>query len=190
MTARHSFTPVDPYDYSRLYGREKYNLQNMLLKQVNMPAWSEPGDVINELWSDRFITEWQLASKLVESAANGDAFFAEATDESFLKFAAKVVALLSNGEKFWTRYKELIAQKPLPEDAYAEICKRNDAAYQQAASEIEPAEITGAVLIRYTNASSGYPCLRLSTIKASTEGRVIGVPICKRQRQIDIYGEW
>jgi hypothetical protein len=184
------FESVDSFEFQRLYGSEKYSLQNMLLKQTNMPTWSEPGDEINELWSDRFYTEWSLALKLIQSRDTGDSFFHGATDESFLKFAAKAVALV-NSKTFQFRCKELIEQHPLPEDAYAEICKRNDTARDQAASEVEPAEITGAVIVRYTNAMSGYPCLRLTTIKAVGTSRQIGISVTEPPRRLaDIYGRW
>src|SRR5208337_602789 len=85
-----------PFDYSRLYGNEKYSLQNMLLKEVNMPTEVEPGDVFYEVWSDRIYTESQNAWPLLKSNELGDAYLAGATDESFLAFAS---ALFSAVEK-------------------------------------------------------------------------------------------
>jgi hypothetical protein len=46
--------PVDPFDHTRLYGREKYDLQGMLIRQVDMPHEIHlPGDQTWEVWSDR-----------------------------------------------------------------------------------------------------------------------------------------
>jgi len=43
MKKKFATDTVDPFDYSRLYGNEKYNLQKMQLKAVNFPAEVEPG---------------------------------------------------------------------------------------------------------------------------------------------------
>ena len=95
---KHYFQTVDPFNFDRLYGNEKYSLNDMLLKQASCPTWVEQGDQSFEIWSDRSRTEWEAALPLIESSYNGDAFFAGATDESFLAFASKVVSEVNKSE--------------------------------------------------------------------------------------------
>jgi hypothetical protein len=85
---------VDPFNFDRLYGREKYSLNRMEMRSVNFPAEVDP-DHATAVWSDRIITAWYDAAQLIDSVYNGDAFFAGATQESFMKFA-KAVALAIN----------------------------------------------------------------------------------------------
>ena len=92
------FQTVDPFNYDRLYGNEKYSLNGMLLKQANCPTWVEPGDESFEIWSDHCRTEWSNAHDLLESSYSGDAFYAGATDESFLAFASKLVSEVNKRE--------------------------------------------------------------------------------------------
>ena len=96
--AKTYFQTVDPFNFDRLYGNEKYSLNDMLLKQANCPTWVEPGDESFEVWSDRSGTEWGNALSLIESSYNGDAFFAGSSDESFLAFASKVVSEVNKRE--------------------------------------------------------------------------------------------
>ena len=69
------------------------------------------------VWSDRIITAWYDAAQLIDSVYNGDAFFAGATQESFMKFA-KAVALAINfkykvtGARV-TRYTTAASQYPV-----------------------------------------------------------------------------
>lgn len=84
---------VAPFDFSRLYGPEKYRLDNMLLREVNYPAWvyQNETDRVTSTWDDRlhgFIERAKLNAmwKLVKSEAGGDAFFAGATEKSLLTF--------------------------------------------------------------------------------------------------------
>lgn len=191
---KNNFEPVDPFSHSRLYGSEKYSLQNMLLKQTNMPTWADDGDQIYEIWSDRCYTPWKLALKGIKSSYTHDAFFAGVSDEDFLKFAAKVIALVENQQKFSDRCKQLIEEYgPVDENDYAGKCKRTDEVEAKAAAEIEPIEITGAIIIRYTNVSSGYPCERLTTIKVPSDGKArrYGVPTSYpklNDRELSPYG--
>ena len=95
---KHYFQTVDPFNFDRLYGNEKYSLNGMLLKQANCPTWVEPGDESFEIWSDHSIAEWNDAHSLLESTYSGDAFYAGATDESFLAFASKLVSAVNKRE--------------------------------------------------------------------------------------------
>lgn len=89
------FNPAYPYNYNRLYGSEKYNLQNMLLKQVNFPRYYSDEDKLYDIWSDRVYTEWMQADRLIDTNQTGDAWYAGATDKSFLRFASEVFSLIN-----------------------------------------------------------------------------------------------
>lgn len=82
---------VDAFEFSRLYNTEKYSLQKMELKSVNFPAQVEAGKA-TATWSDR--VSWDEAIKLVKSNFSGDAFFAGATDASFIEFAKAMGVIL------------------------------------------------------------------------------------------------
>ena len=84
---------VDSFDYNRLYGREKYSLQKMEMKAVNFPIEVEP-NLITAVWSDRINNEWIAALKLIETQYTGDAFFAGATNESFMVFAKAIAKVI------------------------------------------------------------------------------------------------
>lgn len=90
--------PVHPFDFSRLYGDEKYSLQNMLLKQYGMVYEVKGDDWINSVYSDQVHNEWQEACKLLKSHDSGDAFLAGTTNESFMAFASKVFSLIEGRE--------------------------------------------------------------------------------------------
>lgn len=173
------FAAVDPFDYSRLYGAEKYSIQNMLLKEVNMPGLCYPDeDKTYEVWSDRLHYEWSAAWPLLETSYAGDALLAGATDPSFLAFVAKAFGLLNHyievdGKRvnhFQYRRDELKKElSPTDKEAsgyYDAMCKASDEATRLAALEVPPVELTGAIAVRYTNMSSGYPTIRLTAIKA------------------------
>lgn len=93
------FETFDPYSYNRLYGDEKYSLQGMLLKQANFPRTYSERDELYDIWSDRVYSEWVAASdELIVTKATGDAYYAEATDASFLAFASKLFSTINNKE--------------------------------------------------------------------------------------------
>ena len=129
-----NLTPVDPFDPNRLYHEEKYNLQNMLIKQTKMPHEVKSSDKINEIWFDRINSEVysRARGKIKESNNSGDAFFNGVNDEEFLAFC------------------QVLADEYGPKDV----------------------KITGAMLVRYTNASSGYPCNRLTMISVQDDRKV------------------
>jgi hypothetical protein len=56
--------------------------------------------------------------------------------------------------------------------------------------ECKPVEVTGACVIRYTNVSTGYPCLRLTAVRfEQDQKRRMGIPIIKPPKSdVDIYG--
>ena len=115
------FEPCDPFDISRLYGSEKYSLQNMLLKAVNLPEEFFPSDKVWENYADRIYDELQDAWPLLKSHEGGDAFFHGVTDKSLLAWGSKLAGF----------------------------------------------KATGVAVVRFTNVSSGYPCLRFTVVKES-----------------------
>lgn len=90
---------VDPFDFNRLYGPEKYSLQNMLLKQVTYPAQIDLSvDKPYDGWSDHSREEFSVALAGIESTLSGDAFFNGIKDEDFLTFASKFFSLINKRE--------------------------------------------------------------------------------------------
>lgn len=93
------FTLCAPYDFNRLYGAEKYRLQNMLLREVNMPSVVYPGELVYELWDDRASNIfWDNAKAIIKSGTSGDAFFAGADETSFMEWANKVFSAVESRE--------------------------------------------------------------------------------------------
>ena len=127
MTGRR-FEPCDPFDISRLYASEKYSLQNMLLKAVNLPKEVFPSDKVWENYSDRIYDELQAAWPLLKSHEGGDAFFHGVTDKSLLAWGSKLAGF----------------------------------------------KATGVAVVRFTNASSGYPCLRITVVRESRRHKPAG----------------
>lgn len=79
-------TETDPFSLDRLYGDEKYGLNNMQLKSVNFPARVSANRAAS-IWSDRSREAWRKHQKVLISRDSGDAFFTGVTDESLLTFA-------------------------------------------------------------------------------------------------------
>jgi hypothetical protein len=91
-----TFTAVDPFSFDRLYGNEKYSLNDMLLKETaQVPRSLDPSDESWEIWSDHCRTEWGKALEGAKSEYNGDAYFAGMSDEEFLAFASRLVSLIA-----------------------------------------------------------------------------------------------
>lgn len=77
--------PADAFSHIRLYGEEKYKLDNMELKAVNFPARVDE-DHITSTWSDRIL--WDKARAVITtSSMYGDAFYAGVSDVELLKWA-------------------------------------------------------------------------------------------------------
>lgn len=85
---QNKFSPVDPYDFNRLYNDEKYSLQGMLLNQVSMPEFLTDKDKYFEIWSDRIDSAiWTKARATIDpNQGGGDAFFAQLTNKEFMGF--------------------------------------------------------------------------------------------------------
>lgn len=150
---RYRFEPAHPFNFDRLYGNEKYSLQNMLLKEANMPTEMTLDDQAWEIWSDRIHSEWQAAWPLLKTEGHADATFNRCADADFLAFASKVVSLVNNRE----------------------------------------VQVTGAVVVRFTNATSGYPTYRLTaTVAKEISNRRYGVPIIQEESRsrtkFDVFG--
>lgn len=119
--------PADCFDYSRLYGNEKYKLSNMLIRQVKFPASAKRGELSN-VWTDRIYDAAKKAyegviepSKCKSGSGDGCGWFRDCSEEDFLRYAQ---AILSEG------------------------CYKN--------SEEVPT-VTGARMVRFTDLSSGFP---------------------------------
>jgi len=92
------FEACDKFDFNRLYGSEKYGLQNMLLKQYNMPTFVYAGEQTFEVWDDRISTVFWNATKELKSTYNADAFFAGVNDKDFIEWASKVFSEVNGQE--------------------------------------------------------------------------------------------
>jgi hypothetical protein len=165
---------LTPYSYHRLYGDEKYNLQNMVLNMVSFPAEVDHGiDKTFSIYSDRAHTEWGAAARMVSSKESGDAWFAGLNAEQFLLFAGKLFGALNtpisedqpHTNKFRYRvdelYKNTMTESGLKEEdrEYLTVSiKAREDAEKKAMEEVEALPLTGAIMIRMTNVSSGYPC--------------------------------
>lgn len=117
-------TAAAVFQFSRLYGNEKYSLQNMLIRQVGYPMRAKPSD-LSEAWSDRFSPEMFDAASKVSAGSKTKRGGGDACD--------------------WHRH--------CPADEFL--------AYAQALVDAgafgkQDRPVTGARLVRYTNAASGY----------------------------------
>jgi hypothetical protein len=193
------FDAVDPYSSSRLYGREKYSLNNMLLREVNFPAMFLPEeDKVYSIWSDRVYHEWSEAFRLVQgqSSCSGDAMFAGMSDAALMTFASKLVGLVENSQRFHDRAEELLKEwepnvPPREADNYYNVkAEHSRLSLIQAAEEIQPVELTGAAVIRFTHQASGFPCLLFLGIKMCDTPRRMGLPRVQRftQTTYDKFG--
>jgi hypothetical protein len=72
--------------YSRLYGSERYSLQNMLLNEVNYDMKS-PLRLRKSVWSDYIPDIWHESQKDIDSMTSGDAFWAGVKPADLLRFA-------------------------------------------------------------------------------------------------------
>jgi hypothetical protein len=134
---------VDQFDYSRLYGNEKYSLQKMELKSASFPAQVEPGKA-TAVWSDRMPSEWEKAGDGIKSNQSGDAWWAGVSEKDLLIFAQRMADAIHFEHK-----------------------------------------VTGARITRYTNASSGYPCL---VLELTSGGKGIRGPKMQRRSRYG-YGK-
>ena len=85
-------TEMDPFVFGRLYGDEKYNLQNMELKSVNFPAQVKN---YHSIYADRANEEWIKAGEGITSTYNGDAFWAGVSEKDLLIFAQRMADALN-----------------------------------------------------------------------------------------------
>jgi hypothetical protein len=209
---------LTPFSSMQLYGDKKYSLQNMVLKMTDYPAKVDTSlDQHFSIYVDRAYTAWGAAARLISSKESGDAWFAGVSDKDFLLFAGKLFAMLNThkpctgdeyvqnayrySNKFESRVSELIGSKALAADAFDAdgyenlklSIKTREWAELQAAREIEPLPLTGALMVRMTNVSSGYPCpVLLGVIQKSKFARYSGnsAPFIRSGRgsMVDIFG--
>src|SRR5271166_126634 len=211
---------LTPFSSYQLYGEKKYSLQNMVLKMVDYPAKIDTAvDQSFNIYVDRAYTEWGAAARLITSKESGDAWFAGVSYKDLLLFAGKLFAMLNTpkpctgddlvqnayrySNRFQSRVAELNGSKALAgvnEDGSYDNpdlrIKTREWAELQAAEEIEPLPITGALMVRMTNVSSGYPCpVLMGVVQKSKYARYSGnsAPFIggRRDRNIDVYGnDW
>jgi len=208
---------LTPFSSYQLYGDKKYSLQNMVLKMVDYPAKIDTAlDHSFDIYVDRAYTEWGAAARLISSKESGDAWFAGVSDKDFLLFAGKLFAMLNThkpctgdeivqnayrySNKFQSRVAELFGSMALAgldeEKDYREHLdlriKTREWAEKQAAEEIEPLPVTGALMVRMTNVSGGYPCpILMGVVQKSKFARYSGnsAPFIKQFRShMDIFG--
>lgn len=161
---------LTPYSFDRLYGPEKYNLQYMLLRMVNFPAELYPtADKTFDVYFDRARAEVNAAWHLLKSSATGDAFLAEATDESVLAFAGKLFAIL-NQRDFHERVQARLTSK-ITGPVGSALKKLGDEAALEVVEEIEPILVTGVVIVRFTD-SGGYPSIYINAVVQKSTQRV------------------
>jgi hypothetical protein len=93
-SSRHSREPEEPspFRYSRLYGDEKYTLQNMLLKQVN---YDSSAPLLKSVCSDHIPHIWYESHEDIGSMASGDAFWSGVMDADLMRFARCVLERLN-----------------------------------------------------------------------------------------------
>jgi len=208
---------LTPFSHHRLYADEKYSLQNMVLNMVNYPAKIDTAlDQHFSVYVDRAYTEWGATQSLITSKESGDAWFAGVSGKEFLFFASKLFALINTPRKitsadplvqnayqysnhYRSRLVELSGSKALAglyADGYDNLdlrIKTREWAEKAAAEEIEPLPLTGALMVRMTNVSSGYPCpVLMGVIQKSKFPRYSGnnAPFIRYPRPdgMDIYG--
>ncbi len=80
---------ADPFDGSKIYDwKHKYNINNMLMKQVNWPSHVYEGDYTDSQWSDRNYDAFEKACLLLNkslSFGNGASLNA-LSDNDFIHF--------------------------------------------------------------------------------------------------------
>jgi hypothetical protein len=206
---------LTPFSSMQLYGDKKYSLQNMVLKMADYPAKMDSAvDQHFSIYVDRAYTQWHAASRGIPSTQTGDAWWAGVSDREFLRFAGKLFAILNTPRKvtgdeyvqnanhysnqYLSRLAELqgsMALAGLDADGYDNLdlrIKTREWAEVAAAEEIEPLPLTGALMVRMTNVSSGYPCpVLMGIIQKSKFARYSGnsAPFIKQFRShMDIFG--
>jgi hypothetical protein len=86
-----TFSRVDPFDFGRLYGDEKYSLNNMFINQAYFPYKINKKDSYYEVWSDRLSYDtWNFCKSGLESNQSGDAWLHGLSTESLLTFGHRL----------------------------------------------------------------------------------------------------
>lgn len=117
----HPIEKAHPFNAHRLWGDEKYSLQNMLMRQVMFPFHAAKDDQTESQWTDR-------NPELVQAAGQ--------------KYLRKFQCSFESG------------------DSLRQLSPEEFLAFCQEATGIDW-KPTGARIVRYTNAASGYPTYRI-----------------------------
>jgi len=88
---KHKIEKALPFDSNQLWGDRDYSVQNMLMRQVNFPAffYKEKGDIFHRIWSDQCRTVWSTASDyMIERYPNVNflGWMRNSTSDDFLAF--------------------------------------------------------------------------------------------------------
>lgn len=170
------------------------------------------------IYSDRAHTEWHAAARLFKSTETGDAWFHGLKPEDFLLYAGKVFAAINTRRKitgdalvckayeyehqFSRRVSEIHGayalsgvwehKEGMSNDDYSKYLRLSiearERAEKQAMEEIEPMKLTGALMIRMTNVSSGYPCPVLIGVKMKSKQSPLTVSYPREREFMDMYG--
>jgi len=79
-----------PFSHSRLYGGEKYSLQDMLLNSFGATVRLPEGVQCHSVWDDRAYAAWRESSQGIKSKDSGDAFWNGVSQPSLKAFVEKM----------------------------------------------------------------------------------------------------
>ncbi len=82
-------TEAEPFDGSKIYDwRHKYNINNMLMREVNWPSHYYEHDFINSQWSDRDYDAFEKACSLLDknSSFDSNAALRALSNNNFIHF--------------------------------------------------------------------------------------------------------
>lgn len=88
-----------PYDWRRLYGDEKYGLQNMLLARWNAPNRLRGGYGAHRVWSDQIHAQWEESLRGIESSESNDAWWNGVSNQNLRLFARRIAWRMCMSEK-------------------------------------------------------------------------------------------
>jgi len=95
MPNRIEVNKADPFDINRLWGDEKYNLQNMLMRQVNFPAYCYERDIMWSVYHDRaydtFYAACEKYLKPMGGGLEGGSSLNALSSEKFLEFCREAI---------------------------------------------------------------------------------------------------
>lgn len=95
---RLTVSKAEPFNPTRLWGDEKYSLQNMLMRQVRFPAYFHEGDLFSEWWSDHAYKTFQAACEKYRGRVGPNAgsfeggdFLSALSEDDFVEFCREAI---------------------------------------------------------------------------------------------------